>query len=297
MDSTGLEGIGVALPTPFDKNKEVDYVALEKITNYVIDEGVDFLVVLGTTAESPTLSRTEKTAICECVKNTNAGRLPLVIGIGSNDTAHLERRILSTDLSGFSAILSVTPYYNKPSQEGLFRHFKFISDISPLPIILYNVPSRTGVNMSAATTLRLAEECENILGTKEASGDIRQIEEIIHKRPTRFKVFSGDDSLNRKIISAGAQGAISVAANAFPSIIKSIFKACSERQYQKAKELDDMMKDFYRLLFIDGNPAGIKCALSQMSLLYNELRLPLTPVSGPAEELIRNFISSGLPND
>ena len=283
-----LEGLGVALATPFNTDFSIDYNSLERLINFVIDGGIDYIVVLGTTAETPTLTLKEKNDVAAFIKNVTAGRLPLVIGIGGNNTMGVIDEIKSRDLDGFDAILSVVPYYNKPNQEGIFQHFALIEDNSPLPILLYNVPGRTGVNMSAETTLRLAEYSSKFCGVKEASGSLSQSEIIIKKAPSNFKVISGDDSLIAPLMMKGAKGVISVLANACPSIVKKLITLCNKGEFDKAINLQASLNPLISHLFEDGNPAGVKALLSNMGLAKNILRLPLVPVSKGVEEKILN---------
>ena len=291
MSEISFKGVGVALPTPFKDDYSIDYDALARLVEYTISGGVDYIVALGTTAESPVIAKEEKREICEVIKTINAGRVPLVMGIGSNDTSKVVHRIKNENLDGFSAILSVTPYYNKPSQEGLYLHFKTIAEISPIPIILYNVPGRTGVNMLAETTLQLARDFKNIIAIKEASGKINQIEEIVKKSPDGFEVMSGDDGMTFEAMGKGAVGVISVAANCYPRKIKKLYDLCSKKETQKACEENNFLKEFFCLIFKDGNPAGIKCALSNIGLINNILRLPLTKVCDNTEKEIKNYLS------
>lgn len=279
MANLNLLGMGVALVTPFDKNKEIDYPALSRVVEHVIGNNADFLVVLGTTGETPALSEEEKTAVRNFVKDANGGRVPLVIGIGGNNTAAIVRQLKEEDLSGFCAVLSVVPAYNKPSQEGIFCHFKAIAEASPLPVILYNVPGRTGVNMTAETTLRIAREVPNVVGIKEASGNISQIEKILREKPDDFIVLSGDDGFTYPLMTLGAQGVISVLGNAYPKEFAEMVHLCLEGNYIEAVDIHHKYREIIRLLFADGNPAGVKCVMHDMGLLENELRLPLVPVS------------------
>lgn len=279
MAQINILGMGVALITPFDHNKEIDFIALKKVINHVIGNGADFLVVLGTTGETPALSAEEKRSVMSFVRETVEGRLPLVIGIGGNNTAEIVRQVTQTDLSGYSAILSVVPYYNKPSQEGIFCHFKAVAEASPLPIILYNVPGRTGVNMTAETTLRLAREVPNIIGIKEASGQIHQIERLTREKPDGFTVISGDDGMTYPLMTLGAEGVISVLGNAYPKEFSAMVHLCLEGNYIEAVDYHYKFREIIRLLFADGNPAGVKCVMHDMGLIENELRLPLVPVT------------------
>ncbi len=274
-----IKGLGVALVTPFTSSGEVDYPALERLVDYVIEGGVDYLVVMGTTGETPTLAMPERVAVLRAVKARNAGRLPLVVGVGGNDTASVVELIDQTNLDGVDAILSVTPFYNKPSQRGLFEHYKYIAERAPRPIILYNVPGRTGVNMEAETTLRIARECPNVVAIKEASGNLEQITKIIEGAPEGFLVISGDDSLALPVMAAGGVGVISVAANAFPHYFASLI---GEQKAGGSKDNDERFEQIrptIKMLFAEGNPAGVKAALTVKGVVENYLRLPLVPVS------------------
>lgn len=277
MSDFKLEGLGVALVTPFKKDKSIDFEALGRLLEYHISEKADFIVVLGTTGETPTLSAEEKRAIREYVSRQTAGRIPLVLGLGGNNTLGLVREMQETDLEGYSAILSVVPYYNKPSQEGIYAHYATLAQASPLPIILYNVPGRTGVNMTAATTLRLANDFDNIIGVKEASGDFVQIEEIIKHKPEHFEVISGDDGITYPLITLGARGVISVIGNAFPKEFGKMVRLCLKGDFKTALRIHFHFTELFKLLFVDGNPAGVKCTLNALGLIENELRLPLVP--------------------
>lgn len=270
--------MGVALITPFTNSKEIDFPALERVIRHIIDNGADFLVVLGTTGETPTLSTDEKIRVMDFVRTIVAGRLPLVVGMGGNNTAEIIRELHDCDLTGYSAILSVVPPYNKPSQDGIFCHFKAIAEASPLPVILYNVPGRTGVNMTADTTLRLAREVEGIIGIKEASGNIQQIERLLREKPDDFTVISGDDGMTYPLMTLGAQGVISVLGNAYPKEFAEMVHLCLEGNYIEAVDYHYKFREIIRLLFADGNPAGVKCVMHDMGLIENELRLPLVPV-------------------
>ncbi|MDE6786198.1 MAG: 4-hydroxy-tetrahydrodipicolinate synthase, partial [Muribaculaceae bacterium] len=245
----------------------------------VMDNGADFLVVLGTTGETPALSIHERKAIKNFVKEKTEGKIPLVLGLGGNNTAEIVRELIEEDLSGYSAILSVVPPYNKPSQEGIFCHFKAIAEASPIPLILYNVPGRTGVNMTADTTLRLAREIPGIIGIKEASGDIHQIQRLLREKPEDFTVLSGDDGMTYPLMTLGAQGVISVLGNAYPKEFSEMVHLCLEGNYIEAVDYHYKFREIIRLLFTDGNPAGVKCVMHDMGLIENELRLPLVPVS------------------
>ena len=272
-------GAGVALITPFRDNYTVDYDALEQIIENQIGGGVDYLVVLGTTAETPTLSEEEKRDIVAFVKEKNRGRLPVIVGMGGNDTRALLSKLEKFDPEGISGLLMVTPFYNKPNQEGLFRHFKTLAEHSSLPVILYNVPTRTGVNMEAETVIRLAEASEKIIGVKEASGILSQITRIVKYTPPRFKLISGDDVLALPIISIGGEGIISVIANALPLKLSSLIHHAMNGRYNEARQLHFELIELFRLQFDDGNPAGVKTMLHYQGVIRNVLRLPLVPAN------------------
>lgn len=291
MDSLSLRGLGIALITPFDNEKNIDYDALSRVMNHVIDNHADYLVILGTTGEAATLTAQEKESIRRFCVRENRGRVPLIAGMGGNDTRALVEEIRHADLDGYSAILSVTPFYNKPSQEGLYCHFVEVAAASLLPVVLYNVPGRTGVNLSAATTLRLAHEFPNIIAVKEASGNMKQIEEIINNRPDGFEVISGDDSLTYPLISLGAEGVISVVGNAFPREFGDMVRLCLDGDFQKALPIHYRFQKLYDELFVDGNPAGIKYLLHEMGFIRNELRLPLVPTRRETGEKIDAILS------
>ena len=283
-----LSGTGVALVTPFNTNKEVDYSALETIINYVIDGGVNYLVTLGTTGETPTLSTSEKIAIINFTYLKVAGRVPVIVGIGGNSTQDTIDIINTYPLEGAIAILSVSPYYNKPSQEGLFQHYTAIANASPKPVILYNVPGRTGRNISTATTLRLSTH-PNIIGLKEAGGDFDQCMEIIKNKPDDFFVVSGDDGLSLSQIACGMTGVISVAANAFPKEFSSMINLCLQGNFKEARTIHFSLLEAYNLMFAENNPAGVKAFMFEKGLLLNELRLPVTPLSKPLHDAVKAF--------
>lgn len=288
MAHMNILGMGVALVTPFTADKDIDFPALDKVIDHVVDNGADFLVVLGTTGETPTLSLEEKKAVKEFIRKKTDGCIPLVLGVGGNNTAEVIRQLKTEDFSGYSAILSVVPPYNKPSQEGIFQHFKAIAETSPLPVVLYNVPGRTGVNMAADTTLRLAREVPNIIGIKEASGDIHQIQRLLREKPDSFTVLSGDDMMTYPLMALGAQGVISVLGNAYTKEFSEMVHLCLEGNYIEAVDIHFKFRDIIRLLFADGNPAGVKCVMHDMGLIENELRLPLVPVSeSTAREILQ----------
>lgn len=285
-------GMGVALVTPFLANKDIDFPALERVIDHVVDNGADFLVVLGTTGEAPTLSAEEKKTVKDFIKKKAAHRLPLVLGVGGNNTAEVVRQLKTDDFSGYSAILSVVPPYNKPSQEGIFRHFKAIAEASPLPVILYNVPGRTGINMTADTTLRLAREVPGIIGIKEASGNIHQMQRLLREKPEGFTVLSGDDGMTYPFMALGAQGVISVLGNAYPKEFSEMVHLCLEGNYIEAVDVHFKFRDVIRLLFAEGSPAGVKCVMHDMGLIENELRLPLIPVCDETAAEILQCVTS-----
>lgn len=275
MRHISLRGLGVALVTPFLPDKEIDYEALRNLVEHIISGKADYIVVLGTTGETPTLSPEEREQVRNTVRDAVAGRVPLVLGMGGNCTRSLVNEIKATELTGFSAILSVTPFYNKPSQEGLYQHFATIAQASPVPVVLYNVPGRTGTNISAATTLRLAKEFDNIIAVKEASGNFKQIEEIINGKPEHFQVISGDDALTYPLITLGAEGVISVVGNAYPHEFGEMVRLCLDGKFKEALPIHYSFSRLYDELFVDGNPAGVKALLHKMGMIHNELRLPL----------------------
>jgi len=291
MERINLRGMGVALITPFTSNKDIDFDALARMTAHVIDGNADYIVVLGTTGETPTLDRNERIQVREFVAKEVNGRVPLVLGMGGNSTHTLIKEMCECDVTGYSAILSVAPYYNKPSQEGLFRHFSAIAETSPLPVVLYNVPGRTGVNISAATTLRLAHKYNNVIAIKEASGNFKQIEEIINNKPDIFQVISGDDALTYPLISLGAEGVISVVGNAFPREFGKMVRLCLDGKFQEALPIHYRFSRLYDELFVDGNPAGVKSLLHDMGLIENELRLPLVPTRLETGDELRKLLA------
>ena len=270
-----FSGAGVALVTPFNERSEVDYDALGQIVENQIQGGMDYLVMMGTTAETATLNYLEKREIAAFVREKGAGRIPLMIGLGGYDTADTVKKIETADLTGIDGILAITPYYNRPNQEGLFRHFKEMATHSHVPLILYNVPSRTGVNMEAETTIRLAESCENIIAVKEASGNLTQVSRIIKYAPPHFKVISGDDVNALPIISIGGKGVISVIANAYPKKLSDLVHFVLAGNMAEAAKQHLELTELMKLQFDDGNPAGVKVMLHQMGIIQNILRLPL----------------------
>lgn len=285
-----FKGLGIAVVTPFTQSGAVDYHALERLVKYQLESGADFLCILATTGETPCLSCDEKDAITSLVKDVNQGRVPILKYCGGNNTAAVIAEMQSTDWSGIDGILSICPYYNKPSQEGLYQHFKAISQASPLPIVMYNVPGRTGVNMSAETTLRLAWECENIVGIKEASGSLEHVDEMIKGKPERFDVISGDDALTFSMIASGAAGVISVIGNALPKEFSRMIRLEFQGEYEPARKIHHMFTELYSLLFVDGNPAGVKALLSDMGLIENVLRLPLVPTTIKTKEKMATIL-------
>ena len=285
-----LQGTGVALVTPFDRNKAVDFPALEKLIEHVIAGGADYLVALGTTAETPTLSCSEKEELTAFIRRQNAGRLPIVLGVGGNNTAEIVRKIEQTDLDGIAAILSVTPYYNRPAQEGLYQHYKAVAEASPKPVILYNVPGRTGVNLSAETTLRLAHDVHNVIAVKEASCNLSQMAYILRDRPKDFLVISGDDNMALPLIALGGDGVISVAANAFPGPLCRMVERSLAGNFAEASKIQLNLLECVESLFREGNPAGIKSALAIKGIIQNELRLPLVPCSESHHALIESLL-------
>lgn len=287
-----LSGVGAAMITPFTADGRVDYKALACMIDYVIEGGTDYIVALGTTAETPTLYMPERAVIAMFISNHIAGRVPLVIGVGGNSTSEVLDQLREFDLRAADAILSVTPYYNKPSQEGLYQHFRTVSEHSPVPVILYNVPGRTGVNMTAETTLRLAADFDNVLGVKEASGNLDQIRRIIDMRPDNFLVLSGDDGMAIDVMRNGGDGVISVAVNAFPERFMRCMNYAKAGDYDRADQEYKALDEAVHALFAEGNPTGVKCALSVMGLIENNLRLPLVPGTANLEKRFRELIAA-----
>jgi len=284
-----LKGTGVAMVTPFKSNFEVDYDALGKLISFILDGGVEYVVSLGTTGETPTLSKEEKIQILEYTYEQVNGRVPVVVGIGGNSTHELIKDLEKFPLEKATAVLSASPYYNKPSQEGLYQHYKALAAASPKPLILYNVPGRTGRNMNAATTLKLAE-VDNIAGIKEASGDLSQCMQILKDKPSDFLVVSGDDNLVLPQIACGMNGVISVAANCFPKQFSQMVRHCLENDYVSARMLHYQMLEGYDLLFAENNPAGVKAFLKELGVIENYLRLPVTPLSEPLHNQVKRFL-------
>jgi len=284
-----LIGTGTALITPFKTDYSIDFNALEAIVNHQIKNGTDYFVVLGTTGESATLNKDEKRQVIECIKTANAGRLPLVLGIGGNDTARVHDDFQSTDLDGFCAILSVSPYYNKPNQEGIYRHYETLAKDSPLPIIIYNVPGRTGSNMTAETQLRLAQ-LPNIVATKEASGNLEQVMKIISQKPEDFLVISGDDALTLPMIAAGASGVISVINHAYPKQFSEMVRAGLKGDISAARNLHYQTMEGAIEIFADGSPGGIKVMLNEMGLCETTVRPPLYGVNAQVDQKLRSLV-------
>jgi 4-hydroxy-tetrahydrodipicolinate synthase len=285
-----FKGSGVALVTPFKSDKSVDFDALRKLVQLQIQGGTNFLVVMGTTAESPTLSKEEKEEILQTVISENAGRLPIVYGIGGNNTLEVAKAIANVP-AGVDGILSVSPYYNKPTQEGIYQHFKAIAEASKLPIILYNVPGRTGSNMLADTTLRLAE-LPNIVAVKEASGNFEQIMDIVNRKPKGFLVLSGDDAITMPLIACGADGVISVVANALPEKFSTMVNASLRGEFELARPIHNEILNITKMFFEEGNPSGVKVALENREIMKQNLRLPLVPVSSNLANRINQEMKS-----
>ena len=272
-----FKGLGIALVTPFKSDGSVDYEALKRLLDYQIKNGADFLCILATTGETPTLTADEKKQIKDLVIERVGGRLPILIGCGGNNTAAVVEELKTGDFAGIDGVLSVCPFYNKPSQEGLYQHFKAIAEATKLPVVLYNVPGRTGVNMTAQTTVRLANDCPNIVAIKEAAGNLEQVDEIIKNKPDSFDVISGDDALTFPMVACGAVGVISVIGNALPKEFSRMLRLEMKGEFESARKIHHKFTDLFNLLFVDGNPAGVKAMLNEMGLIENVLRLPLVP--------------------
>lgn len=286
-----LRGTGVAMVTPFKEDESVDFNALGKLIDFIIDNGVEYMVTLGTTGETPTLEKQEKLDIIEFTYEKVNSRIPVVVGIGGNNTKEVIEQVQSYPLGKATAILSACPYYNKPSQEGIFQHYKLIAEAAPKPIILYNVPGRTGRNMEATTTLRLAHEVANVCGIKEAGNNISQCMQILRDRPADFLVVSGDDDLVLPELACGIDGVISVAANCYPKQFSEMVRAGLAFDFAKAKALNDTLIEAYNLLFAENNPAGVKGFLYEMGLLKNITRLPVTPLSSEVQQKVKRFMA------
>ena len=290
MAQNKFRGLGVALITPFQADGSIDFDALDRLVEYQIKGRADFLCIMGTTAETPTLSREEKRLLKERLVERVAGRVPLLMGCGGNNTAAILDELQNEDWKGIDGVLSVCPYYNKPSQEGLYQHFAAIAKVSPVPVVLYNVPGRTGVNMTAETTLRLAREFENIVAIKEASGNITQMDDIIKNKPQHFDVISGDDGITFPLITLGAVGVISVIGNALPAEFSRMVRLALKGEYSSSLTIHHKFTELFKLLFVDGNPAGVKAMLSEMGMIQNVLRLPLVPTRLTTMEKISQIV-------
>ncbi len=285
-----LKGTGVAIVTPFTQKEAVDFNALGKLIDHIIKGGVNYVVALGTTGETPVLSKEEKKEIIEFTYQHVNNRVPIVIGMGGNDTRTLVKDLESYPLEGAVAVLSASPYYNKPSQQGIYEHYKLVAAASPKPVILYNVPGRTGRNMTAATTIMLAREVPNIIAIKEASGDLSQCMEILKDKPEGFMAMSGDDNLALSQMACGMDGVISVAANAFPAEFSQMIQYCIAQNFVAAKRVNDQLSEAYTLMFEENNPAGIKAFLTEMGIMENVLRLPLVPLSHSLHEKVKKYL-------
>ena len=290
MIQTRLKGMGVALVTPFKEDGSVDYEALLRLVDYQLQNGTDFLCVLGTTAETPTLSKEEKEKVKRTVIDRVNGRIPILLGVGSNSTQAVVETLKNDDMTGVDALLVVVPYYNKPSQEGIYQHYKAVAEATELPIVLYNVPGRTGVNMTAETTLRLARDFKNVVAIKEASGNIAQMDDIIKNKPEGFDVISGDDGITFPLITLGAVGVISVLGNAFPAEFSRMTRLALQGDYANALKIHHSFTELFSLLFVDGNPAGVKAMLNAMGMIENRLRLPLVPTRITTFEKMRQIL-------
>ena len=291
IQTTRLKGMGVAIITPFKEDESIDYEALVRMVDYLLQNNADFLCVLGTTAETPTLSDEEKKKIKEIVVARVKRKVPILLGVGGNNTRAIVESLKNDDFTGVDAILSVVPYYNKPSQEGIYQHYKAISAATKLPIVLYNVPGRTGVNMTAETTLRIARDFKNVIAIKEASGDITQMDDIIKNKPANFDVISGDDGIAFPLITLGAVGVISVIGNAFPREFSRMTRLALQGDYANALLIHHKFTELFKLLFVDGNPAGVKSMLNAMGMIENVLRLPLVPTRIKTFEAIRKVLN------
>jgi 4-hydroxy-tetrahydrodipicolinate synthase len=285
--SQQFKGTGVALITPFNNDYSINFDALKKLVRHQIDGGTNYLVILGTTGESTTVSKSEKQSILDCIRTENNGKLPLVLGVGGNNTLEVTETLKNQDFDGISAVLSVSPYYNKPNQKGIVQHYKYLADASPLPIILYNVPGRTGSNVGLEATLELAEHA-NVLGTKEASGNFSQCMEIIKHKPANFSVISGDDAFTLPFISMGMDGVISVIANAYPKEFSTLIQLALESKFEAARELHYKLLDAMNVIFADGSPGGIKVILEALGICGTTVRMPLHDVSDSVHQQLLN---------
>ena len=285
-----FKGLGIALVTPFTASGAVDYAALKRLVQFQLDNGADFLCILATTGETPTLTTEEKTNIKNLVIELVKGRVPILMGCGGNNTAAVVEELRTADWHGIDGVLSVCPYYNKPSQEGLYQHFKAIASATSLPIVLYNVPGRTGINMKAETTVRLARDFHNIVAIKEASGSLEQVDEILKNAPKDFAVISGDDALTYPMVACGAEGVISVIGNALPREFSKMLRLEFNNEFAAARKIHHKFTDLFSLLFVDGNPAGVKAMLSEMGFIENVLRLPLVPTRLTTKQRISEIL-------
>jgi 4-hydroxy-tetrahydrodipicolinate synthase len=290
MGQQAFQGTGVAIVTPFTMNGDIDFPALKKLLQFLTAGRVEYLVVLGTTGESATLDKEEKQQVFSFVAEHNDGKLPLVAGIGGNDTRETVKNYSHFNLQGYDAILSVSPYYNKPNQHGLYLHYKALNEAAPLPVIMYNVPGRTGMNVSGETTIRIAEDCKRVIATKEASGNFDQINHIIKYAPQGFSVISGDDAITLPMMAMGASGVISVVANAYPLEFSEMVRHCLAGDFENARPLHYKLTDIIQTLFAEGSPSGVKAYLSEMGICGNYFRLPVAPVSGGMHERIRSLM-------
>ncbi len=291
MAQNKFRGLGIALITPFCSDGSIDWDALVRLVEYQIRGGVDFLCIMGTTAETPTLTTAERRELKRVLVERVAGRVPLLMGCGGNCTSAVVAELQEADWSGIDGVLSVCPMYNKPSQEGLYQHFRAIAQASPVPVVLYNVPGRTGVNMTAETTLRLARDFDNIVAIKEASGNITQMDDIIKNKPAHFDVISGDDGITFPLITLGAVGVISVIGNALPREFSRMVRLALQGEYAPALSIHHKFTELFKLLFVDGNPAGVKAMLSAMGMIENQLRLPLVPTRLTTMEQISSILA------
>ena len=287
-----LKGTGVALITPFDDDNQIDFPSLERLVHYQVDNGVDYLVVLGTTGETATLTTQEKAEVRSCVLKANAGRLPVVLGIGGNNTQAVVEELRTTDLLGFKAVLSVSPYYNKPSQEGIYRHFQEVSVASDLHVIIYNVPPRTGSNILPETILRLARDFDNVIAVKEASGDFEQALDLLRDKPADFMIISGEDKLALPLVLAGGAGVISVIGQGLPKEFSEMIRLGLNGRSKEAFEVFYQVLDSMDLIFAEGNPSGIKCLLNILEISSDRVRLPLVPASKDLRQKMIKFVAT-----
>lgn len=291
MSDSSFSGLGIAMVTPFNADGKIDFKGLEKLTNHLISGGVNYLVVQGTTGENVTLSNDEKEEVIRFVIEVGKGRVPIVLGVGGSNTSEICSKLSGLNTNGISGILSVSPYYNKPTQEGIYQHFKAVLGSTKLPVILYNVPGRTGSNMAVSTTLRIANDCKNAVAIKEASGNVEQIMQIIKDKPKGFQVISGDDGITLPLIAAGASGVISVIGNAFPSQFSKLVNAALVGNFNEARLIHYQLFDVYNALFEEGNPGGVKEILQYLNICSNHMRLPLVPVSEKHSKKIYQLIA------